>query len=90
MRSWPRRWQRGPETVETQPELLAHHSTEAGLAAQAVEYWQRAGERSNARSAYGEAVAHFTRGLEVLQTLPDTPERARQELALADSPWLGR
>ena len=36
-----------PETVETQPELLAHHYTEAGLAAPAVGYWQRAGERSN-------------------------------------------
>ena len=69
-----------PETVETQPELLAHHSTEAGLAAQAVGYWQRAGERSTARSAYVEAVAHLTKGLEVLQTLPDTPERAQREL----------
>ncbi len=69
-----------PETVETQPELLAHHYTEAGLAAQAVGYWQRAGERSNARSAYVEAVAHLTKGLEVLQTLPDTPARARHEL----------
>jgi class 3 adenylate cyclase len=31
-----------PETVETQPELLAHHYTEAGLVTQAVGYWQRA------------------------------------------------
>jgi predicted ATPase len=69
-----------PETVETQPELLAHHYTEAGLAAQAVGYWQRAGERSTARSAYVEAVAHLTKGLEVLQTLPDTPERTQREL----------
>jgi class 3 adenylate cyclase/predicted ATPase len=69
-----------PETVETQPELLAHHFTEAGLAEQAVGYWQRAGERSTARSAYVEAVAHLTKGLEALQTLPDTPERARREL----------
>ena len=69
-----------PETVETQPELLAHHATEAGLAEQAVGYWQRAGERSNARSAYVEAVAHLTKGLEVLQTLPDTPERTQHEL----------
>ena len=51
-----------PETVETQPELLAHHCTEAGLAAPAVGYWQRAGERSKARSAYVEAVAHLTEG----------------------------
>jgi class 3 adenylate cyclase len=69
-----------PETMETQPELLAHHYTEAGLAAAAVGYWQRAGERSKARSAYVEAVAHLTKGLEVLQTLPDTPERTQHEL----------
>jgi predicted ATPase/class 3 adenylate cyclase len=69
-----------PETVETQPELLAHHYTEAGLAVPAIGYWQRAGQRSNARSAYVEAAAHLTKGLEVLQTLPDTPERARREL----------
>ncbi len=59
---------------------MAHHYTEAGLAAQAVEYWQRAGERSNARSAYVEAAAHLTKGLEVLQALPDTPTHARNEL----------
>src|SRR5206468_8754312 len=29
-----------PETKETQPELLAHHYTEAGLIAQAISYWQ--------------------------------------------------
>ena len=62
-----------PETVEAQPELLAHHYTEAGLASQAVEYWQRAGERSNARSAYTEAVAHLTKGLEVLKSFQIRP-----------------
>ena len=69
-----------PETMEMQPELLAHHYTKAGLAEQAVGYWQRAGERHNARSAYVEALVPLTRGLEVLQTLPDTPRRARYEL----------
>src|SRR5919201_468897 len=33
------------DTVEAQPELLAHHYTEAGLSAPAVHFWQRAGER---------------------------------------------
>jgi class 3 adenylate cyclase/predicted ATPase len=69
-----------PETVETQPELLAHHFTEAGLAEHAVPYWQRAGQRASAGSAYVEAMSHFTKGLEVLQGLPDTPERAQREL----------
>src|SRR3989454_1551955 len=58
-----------PDLAETQPELLAHHYTEASLAEQAVGYWQRAGERSNARSAYMEAVVHCTKGLDVLRTL---------------------
>jgi predicted ATPase len=61
------------DTVETQPEVLAHHYTEAGLTEQAIPYWQRAGERATARSAHREAVTHCTRGLEVLKLLPDTP-----------------
>jgi class 3 adenylate cyclase/predicted ATPase len=73
---------RFPETVETQPELLAQHYTEAGLSAQALPYWQRAGERATQRSAYEEAISHLTRGLELLKTLRDTPERAEQELRL--------
>jgi predicted ATPase len=71
-----------PGICETQPELLPHHYTEAGLSAHAIPYWQRAGEHSNARSAYVEAVAHCRKGLELLKTLPDTPERTRQELDL--------
>jgi predicted ATPase len=47
-----------------------------------VEYWQRAGERSNARSTYVEAVAHCGKGLEGLQRLSDTPERIPSELRL--------
>jgi TOMM system kinase/cyclase fusion protein len=74
--------ERFPETVETQPELLARHFTEAGLGATAVGYWQRAGLRGIQRSAYVEAISDLTRGLEVLETLPETPERALQELSL--------
>jgi predicted ATPase len=69
-----------PDMVETQPELVAHHYTEAGLIAQAIPYWQRAGERAVQRSANAEAIHHLTKGLELLETLPDTLERNRQEL----------
>jgi predicted ATPase len=69
-----------PDTTEKQPELLAQHYTEAGLAEQAVAYWLRAGERNRARSADVEAVAHLTKGLDVLRTLPDTPTRAEREV----------
>jgi predicted ATPase len=73
---------RFPETVETQPELLAHHYTEAGLGELAVSYWQRAGQRANEHSANVEAISHLTRGLEVLKRLPETPERLQRELTL--------
>ena len=46
-----------PDTAETQPELIAHHYTEAGLIEQAIPYWQRAGERAAQRSAYVEAIS---------------------------------
>jgi predicted ATPase len=74
--------ERFPQPKETQPELLAHHYTEAGLIEQAISYWQQAGKKATQRSAYTEAISHFTRGLELLQTLPDTLVRARQELTL--------
>ncbi len=66
----------------TQPELLAHHYTEAGLTAQAVPYWQRAGQQALQRSANLEAVQHLTMGLALLATLPETQARAQQELDL--------
>src|SRR5262249_27328530 len=74
--------ERFPGLCETQPELLAHHYTEAGLSAHAVVYWQPAGQRAIERSANLEAVAHLTKGLEGLATLPDTSERAQQELVM--------
>jgi len=69
-----------PETVEAEPELVAHHYKEAGLNEQAVGYYHQAGKRATQRSAHVEAINHLTKGLEVLMTLPDTVERARQEL----------
>jgi class 3 adenylate cyclase/tetratricopeptide (TPR) repeat protein len=71
-----------PDTAEIQPELLAHHYTEAGLSGPAVGYWRRAGQRAIERSAYVEAIGHLTKGLELLNTLPDTSERAQLELTL--------
>ncbi len=70
------------EIQETQPELLAHHYTEAGLIAQAIPYWQRAGENAVRRSAHQEAISLLTKGLELLKASPDLPERLQHELAL--------
>jgi TOMM system kinase/cyclase fusion protein len=71
-----------PETAEAEPELVAHHYTEAGFNEQAVGYWLQAGKRAAQRSANAEAINHLNRGIEVLMSLPDTVERARQELDL--------
>lgn len=71
-----------PETVATQPELVAQHYTEAGLTEQAIPYWQRAGQQALQRSANPEAVRHLTTGLALLATLPETSARAQQELTL--------
>jgi TOMM system kinase/cyclase fusion protein len=76
---------RFPETVATEPELLAHHYTEAGLLAQAIPYWQQAAQQALQRSANVEAIQHLTTGLTLLKTLPDTPERAQQELVIQAS-----
>ena len=70
------------EIVEGQPELLAQHFTEAGLADEAVAYWQRAGERAVARSANLEAIAFLKRGLEILRELPESDDRDQVELML--------
>jgi predicted ATPase len=73
---------RFPAMVESQPELVAQHYTEAGLAEQAVPYWHRAGQHASDRSAHLEAITHFTTGIALLNTLPETPAHTQQALTL--------
>lgn len=68
------------DTAETQPELVAHHYTEAGLVEQALPYWLKAGRRAMERSANVEAINHLTKGLELLKKLDEAPEHLQQEL----------
>jgi class 3 adenylate cyclase/predicted ATPase len=70
------------EIAERQPELLAHHSTQAGLTEVAVEWWGKAGQRSLNRSALAEAAAQFTRALEQIAMLPGTPALRREQIKL--------
>ena len=70
------------DVCESQPEALARHYAEAGLPQQAINYWQRAGDRAAKRSANQEAVAHFQNAIALLGTLPDRAEYAEQELQL--------
>ena len=74
---------RFPQTTATQPELVAHHFTEAGLAEAAIGYWLKAGLRSRERSAENEAIGHLTRGLALLEALDESPERDARELELS-------
>lgn len=69
-----------PQTAQMQPELLAHHCTEAGLTEKAIDYWLQAGLRSSDRFANVEAIGHLTKGMELLATLAESPERDAQEL----------
>jgi len=74
--------ERFPDVVTSEPEVLAHHFTEAGLIERGVLYWERAGQQANDRSAYLEATRHYNRAIELIKTLPDTPSRRQQELHL--------
>jgi predicted ATPase len=71
---------RVPELIDSQPELLAQHYTEAGLFEKSVACWGKAGHRSITRSAMAEAAAQFDKALDQLALLPDDLERQRQEL----------
>lgn len=74
--------ERFPETVASEPEVLAHHLAQAGLHGEAAKYWRRAGEIAMRRSANVEAIVHFSKALEALATQPASDERSEQELAL--------
>jgi predicted ATPase len=71
-----------PDIIETQPELLARHTTEAGLVRPAIGYWRQAGTRARRRSADVEAARHFRRALALAESLPDTREPDGLELDL--------
>jgi class 3 adenylate cyclase/predicted ATPase len=70
------------DIAEGQPELLAHHWTEAGLIEKAANLWGQAGQRSLERSALIEAVAQFTRALSQIPALLATPAPRREQIRL--------
>jgi predicted ATPase len=70
------------DIAANQPELLAHYYTEAGLPAQALPYYRRAGENAVARSAFREAVALFEQALEAIHHLPDNRDAMAQAIDL--------
>jgi predicted ATPase len=69
-------------TAAAEPELLAHHFTQAGLTEAAVEWWGKAGRRSLARSALPEGAEQIKRALDQIATLPPTPALRGEEIKL--------
>ena len=74
--------ERFPALIESQPELLAHHYTQAGLDTAAVAYWERAARLAASRSACDEAISHLNSGLRLIEAQPDTFDRRSVELRL--------
>jgi predicted ATPase len=68
--------------VETQPELMGYHLAQAGLSEKAIEYLRKAGQRAIERSANAEAIGHLTHALQLLESLPQSPERKHAVLGL--------
>jgi predicted ATPase len=75
-----------PTTAETQPELLAYHYTEAGLAEQAIPYWQRAGRQALQGSANLEAVQAPHQGPRTAGHAPHNSSTGPAGAGLADRP----
>jgi predicted ATPase len=71
-----------PNITTTEPEVLAHHLTEAGLAGAAIPLWQAAGELGLKRLALTEAISHLNQGLELVSALPRSSQRDASELEL--------
>jgi predicted ATPase len=74
--------ERFPEVATHRPEVFARHLTDAALTEKAVGYWHRAGQLSAERFAHKEAIAHLTRSIELLRSLPETAESTREEIRL--------
>ena len=76
---------RFPNVEATEPELLAHHLTAAGLTEAAIPLWQKAGVLTLKRMALPEAISHLNQGLELVSTLRQSLERDASELELRTS-----
>src|SRR6478752_4263358 len=69
--------ERFPDIVASQPEIVAHHFSAAGLVEPAIDYWLKAGQQATRRSANAEALNHFARGLDLLPKVNDPMRRKK-------------
>jgi predicted ATPase len=72
--------QRFADIVASQPEIVAHHFTAAGLVNPAIDYWLKAGHLALSRSANAEAVKHLRQGIELTQSQAPSANRVRKQL----------
>ena len=73
-----------PDIVVSQPEIVAHHFTEAGLAERAIKYWLNAGNLALSRSVIA-AVGHLEQGLKLIPSIDNETLRNKLELLLQTS-----
>lgn len=71
-----------PHITADNPEILAHHLTEAGNYEDALKHWLSAGRHAIQRSANVEAIAHLNKGLSLIEQMPDSPQLNKHELTL--------
>ena len=67
---------------EAEPDVIAHHYTEAGIRDRAALFWADAAHRALKRSAYVEMINHSRRGLSLLEQFPENTRRHQIELRL--------
>jgi len=62
---------RFPDTAAAEPEVLAHHFTQAGLTNATIEWWGKAGEQALRRSAFQEAISHLGKAIEIADKISE-------------------
>ena len=67
-----------PESAAAEPEVIAHHFTEARLDDLAIEWWGKAGDQALRRSAFQEAIAHLGKAIAMA-------DKARRRCAHCDA-----
>jgi class 3 adenylate cyclase/tetratricopeptide (TPR) repeat protein len=73
------------DNVAAEPEVLAHHFTQAGLTDAAIEWWGRAGDQALRRSAFQEAISHLGKAIEMADKTADATAARQRRLHLQTS-----
>ncbi len=69
------------DVVQSEPEVLAHHYTEAGVTERALDYWRAAATKASASLAHAETAGHIRKAMAIVSELPEGSSRDEWELA---------